>query len=490
MAELFLTTKQMKNKSLDQASITFTKERINYWNHTNLDSKNWERYRNYYKNRLLELYKFAIPKKSKVLEVGCGKGDLLAKLDPFPGVGVDFSSSLIAAGKKSYPHLTFLEIDACNFSFDDKYDYIICSDLLNELWDVQACLTNIKRCCHQDSRVLLNTHSNLWQIPRKLAAKLGIARPQLTQNWLTPKDIENLLYLSGFEVIRSSSEILWPFNAPIVSNFLNKFLVKIFPFSFFGLTNFLIARPIIAKREVEPIVSVIVPARDEAGNIKAIFERTPQMGMGTELIFVEGGSTDGTYEAIEKEIKIQKNHSMVKLMRQSGRGKGDAVRLGFANASGSLLMILDADLTVSPEDLPLFYSAWLNGKADFINGVRMVYPMEGKAMPFINMLGNKFFSFAFTYLLGQSVKDTACGTKVITKKHYEPILENRENFGNFDKFGDWDLLFGASKYNLKIIDVPIRYRDRTYGATKMQKWRIGYLLCRMVIVGLKKLKFT
>ena len=168
-------------------------------------------------------------------------------------------------------------------------------------------------------------------------------------------------------------------------------------------------------------MSVIVPARDEAGNIAAIFERTPKMGKGTELIFVEGGSTDGTYEAIEEAIKIHKNHTMVKLFRQTGKGKGDAVRLGFANASGSLLMILDADLTVSPEDLPLFYSAWFNGKADFVNGVRMVYPMEGKAMPFINMVGNKFFSLAFTYLLGQPVKDTACGTKVLTKKHYEPM---------------------------------------------------------------------
>lgn len=480
----------MQNNSLDYASIVFTRERIDYWNTKSSHSGQWVRFRGYYKNRLLDLYKFAIPRNSSILEVGCGNGDLLSKLEPSLGVGIDFSSNYVDEAKKNYPNLSFLETDACTFNLDQKFDYIICSDLLNELWDVQACLTNIKKCCHQDSRVLLNVHSNLWQLPRRLAAKLGIARPQLIQNWLTPEDIANLLYLSGFEIVRKSSEILWPFKIPLVSSFLNKFLVKIFPFSFFGLTNFFIARPIITSRTEEPIVSVIVPARDEAGNIAAIFERTPKMGKGTELIFVEGGSTDGTYEAIEEAIKIHKNHTMVKLFRQTGKGKGDAVRLGFANASGSLLMILDADLTVSPEDLPLFYSAWFNGIADFVNGVRMVYPMEGKAMPFINMVGNKFFSLAFTYLLGQPVKDTACGTKVLTKKHYEPILANRENFGNFDKFGDWDLLFGASKFNLKIIDVPIRYRDRTYGSTKMQKWRIGYLLSCMVIVGLRKLKFT
>lgn len=480
----------MQKVTSDKANIIFTKTRIDYWNSIDSSQKKWEGYRNYYRNRLVELYKFAIPRHAKILEVGCGSGNLLAKLDPSIGVGIDFSPNLINEAKKLHPRLSFKQMDACNLHLEEKFDYIVCSDLLNELWDVQACLSNLRKCCHEDSRILLNTHSNLWQIPRRIATKLGIARPQLIQNWLTPEDTVNLLYLSGFEVVRKSSEVLWPFHIPYLSSFLNKFLVKIFPFSFFGLTNFVIARPIISRREEEPIVSVIVPARDEAGNIPAIFERTPQMGKGTELVFVEGGSSDGTYEAIEKAMKTQKSHAMVKLMRQTGKGKGDAVRLGFENASGSLLMILDADLTVGPEDLPLFYSAWLNGKADFINGVRMVYPMEGQAMPFVNMLGNKFFSLAFTYLLGQPVKDTACGTKVLTKKHYEPILANRANFGNFDKFGDWDLLFGASKFNLKIIDVPIRYRDRMYGTTKMQKWRIGYLLSCMVIVGLKKLKFT
>jgi SAM-dependent methyltransferase len=480
----------MQNNPIDYASILYTKERTQYWNLKSSHSGQWEKFREYYKNRLLEIYKFAIPRGSSILELGCGNGALLGKLAPSIGVGIDLSTYFIDEAKKNYPNLSFLEMDACKLEIDQKFDYVICSDLLNELWDVQACLSNIKKSCHHDSRILINIHSNLWQFPRRIAAKLGIARPQLTQNWLTPEDIANLLYLSGFEIVRKSSEILWPFNIPFISVFLNKFLVKFFPFSFFGLTNYFIARPIITDRTDEPIVSVIIPARDEAGNIAAIFERTPIMGKGTELIFVEGGSSDGTYEAIEEAIKHQKKHSMVKLLRQAGKGKGDAVRLGFANASGSLLMILDADLTVSPEDLPLFYNAWFNGKADFINGVRMVYPMEGQAMPFINMIGNKFFSIAFTYLLGQPVKDTACGTKVLTKKYYEQILANRENFGNFDKFGDWDLLFGASKFNLKIIDVPIRYRDRTYGSTKMQKWKIGFLLSCMVIVGLRKLKFT
>jgi SAM-dependent methyltransferase len=478
-------------KSLPISSYrSYSKNRIDYWNNQNYNHYKFRSLRNYYCNRLLQLYKFYIPNNSNILEVGCGNGNFLARLNPSTGVGIDFSSKLIKEANALHPHLTFIEMDACNLNLDEKFDYIICSDLLNELWDVHSFLSKLKKCCHRDSRFIFNTYSNLWRIPRELAIKLGIVRNQLSQNWLTQEDLANLLYLSDFDVVKVSKEVLFPFYIPGISNFFNKFLVKIFPFSYFGMTNIIIARPRFLKKDNEPIVSVIIPVRNEAGNIAEIFERTPHMGSRTELVFVEGGSSDGTYETIEAAICTQKNHTFTKLLKQKGVGKGDAVRLGFEHATGSLFMILDADLTVRPEDLPIFYNAWLEGKADFINGSRMVYPMEGRAMPFVNLLGNKFFSLAFTYLLGQAVKDTACGTKVLSKKHCQLILANRSNFGDFDKFGDWDLLFGAAKINLKIIDIPVRYHDRLYGETKMQKWRIGFLLLCMVFVGLKKMKFV
>jgi glycosyltransferase involved in cell wall biosynthesis len=212
------------------------------------------------------------------------------------------------------------------------------------------------------------------------------------------------------------------------------------------------------------------------------------MGAGTELIFVEGGSTDDTYDVIEKAIK-NNSHRGTKLSRQTGKGKGDAVRLGFNNASGDILMILDADLTVPPEDLPRFYEALFKGKAEFVNGVRLVYPMEKEAMRFFNLLGNKFFSLFFSWLLGQPIKDTLCGTKVLWKKDYERIAANRSYFGDFDPFGDFDLLFGAAKLNLKIIEIPIRYRERTYGTTNISRWRHGWLLLRMVFFALRRIKF-
>ena len=226
-------------------------------------------------------------------------------------------------------------------------------------------------------------------------------------------------------------------------------------------------------------LSVIVPARNEAENVAEIFDRVPSMGAGTELFFVEGHSVDATYEAIATEI-ARRPDVVCQLHRQTGVGKGDAVRLGFARATGDVFMILDADLTVPPEDLPRFYEALVEGKGEFVNGVRLIYPMEERAMRFINFLGNKFFSLAFSRVLGQPVKDTLCGTKVLRRADYERIATNRAAFGDFDPFGDFDLLFGAARLNLKIVDLPIRYRERRYGETNIERWRHGALLFRML----------
>jgi glycosyltransferase involved in cell wall biosynthesis len=236
-------------------------------------------------------------------------------------------------------------------------------------------------------------------------------------------------------------------------------------------------------------VSVIIPARNEAGNIAAAVERIPTMGTGTELIFVEGHSRDDTWSQIQRTA-AEHPHLSIKILRQTGKGKGDAVRAGFAAATGDILMILDADLTMPPEELPKFYEVIASGKAEFANGVRLVYPMDEKAMQFLNLCANKTFGLIFTWLLGQPVKDTLCGTKALSRAHYEKIAANRAYFGEFDPFGDFDLLFGAAKLNLKIADIPIRYRQRTYGETNIQRWRHGWLLLRMVIFAARKLKFV
>lgn len=469
---------------------SYQRSRRNHWDAVARKMDSWAGWSRTYHERLTQVYRFWVAPGQRILEVGCGRGDLLASLRPSRGVGVDFSPEMMRRARILYPELEFIEADGHNMQMlEGPFDVIILSDLIDDLWDVQEVFEQLKRFCHPRTRLIINSYSRLWEPPLIIAEKLGAAKPKLTQNWLTVDDVADLLNLSGFEVIRSWQEVLWPLWTPGIAGLCNKILVKLWPFKLFAMTNFILTRPCPAKSSKVPLVSVIVPARNEAGNIAQIFARTPEMGSGTELVFVEGHSRDDTYSIIEQEIAAHPDRKS-QLHCQTGVGKGDAVRLGFARAKGDVLMILDADMTVPPEDLPRFYEALHSGRGEFINGVRLVYPMEDEAMCFFNFMGNKFFSLAFSWLLGQPIKDTLCGTKVLWKRDYELIAANRAHFGDFDPFGDYDLIFGATKLGLKIADLPIRYRARTYGSTNIQRWRHGWLLLRMLIFAAKGIKFT
>lgn len=475
----------------ETAQMRYSQSRIAHWDTIARQMDTWVGWGGHYHRRLTQIYQSLVAPGLRVLEIGCGKGDLLAALKPAVGVGVDFSREMIRRAARRYPDLHFIQADAHALCLDEQFDVIILSDLVNDLWDVQTVFEQIRPLTTPHTRIILNSYSRLWELPLLVSAKLGLAKPTLYQNWLTVEDIANLLNLTDMEVIRSWPEILWPLPTPILNTFFNQFVVRLWPFRAFALTNFIVARPRPQPQSMdkEPRVSIIIPARNEAGHIPQIFERVPEMGRGTELVFVEGHSKDNTYAVIEKAIADHPERPS-QLLRQTGIGKGDAVRLGFAHAHGEVLMILDADLTVPPEDLPRFYEALRAGKGEFINGVRLVYPMEKDAMRFLNLLGNKFFSMAFSWLLGQPIKDTLCGTKALWKSDYKKIVANRTYFGNFDPFGDFDLIFGAAKLNLKIVDLPIRYRERTYGTTNIHRWKHGWLLLKMVLFAARRIKFV
>ncbi len=470
----------------DHAGNIYQQTRLAHWDAIAKKRDHWNGMGRWYHRRLEDIYRYLVSPGQRVLEIGCGLGNLLASLQPAHGVGVDFSPEMIARAKKKHPQLEFHQLDAHDLaSLDGKFDAIILSDTVNDLWDVQRALEQARRFCLPHTRLILNFYSHLWQLPLAIVQSLNLASPMLRQNWLTREDIDNMLRLAGFESIRSSQEVLWPLP---LGGLADRYLVKLWPFREFALSNFVIARP--APPPVDnPSVSVVIAARNEAGNIKNIFERVPKMGSRTEIVFVEGHSRDNTYETIEREISLHPATPSL-LFRQTGIGKADAIRLGFEKATGDILMILDADLTVPPEDLPRFYDAIVSGKGEFINGVRLVYPMEKEAMRTLNFIGNKLFSLTFSWLLGQPIKDTLCGTKVLWREDYAKIAANRSYFGDFDPFGDFDLIFGAAKLNRKIIDLPIRYRDRTYGTTNISRWKHGLLLLRMVVFAARRIKFV
>jgi hypothetical protein len=364
---------------------------------------------------------------------------------------------------------------------------IVISDTLNFASDVQQLLERLARVATPETRLILNYHNTLWRPIFAMSEWLGLRQRSPAASWLSRDDVANLLELSRWECIKQQPRLLWPVRTPLLGTILNRWVAPLFPFA--CLAVFTTARLRSRSPNSTLSVSVIIPARNEAGNIEQAVLRTPSMGSHTELIFIEGHSKDNTWDEIVR-VQAAYPERAITALRQSGKGKGNAVREAFAAARGDVLMILDADLTMPPEELPKFYDALASGNAEFANGSRLVYPMEKQAMQFLNMIANKFFGVAFSWLLGQQIKDTLCGTKVLRREHYLKIAANRSYFGEFDPFGDFDLLFGADKQNLKIRDIPIRYRDRTYGSTNIHRWSHGMLLFRMLGVAARKLKFV
>lgn len=449
----------------------------------------------YYWNEISNYCKYFSHEDSSVLEVGCGSGDLLATIEGSRKVGIDFSEEYIAWAKEKHQgkNMEFLLMDANEIKLNEKFDLIIISNLIGFVDDIQNVFEQVKKVSHPNTKVIVQYYNSLWEPIIKFAELIGLKKKTPLQNWLNSRDINNLLFISGFDVYRNTKRLIFPLWLPILSFILNRYLAKFPIFRFFSLNLYSFAKPLPENNEAEYTTkystTVVIPARNESGNIENAITRLPKFGKHVEIIFIEGNSTDDTWEKIQE---IQKKYSAthdIKIGQQKGKGKADAVREGYKIATGDILMILDADLTVPPEDIPKFYNAIASSKGDFINGTRLVYPMDKEAMRFLNYLGNHFFSWAFTWLLEQRFKDTLCGTKVMFRTDYIKLTKNRKYFGEFDPFGDFDLLFGAHKLNLKIVEVPIRYRERTYGTTNISRFKHGVILLRMCAFASRKCKF-
>jgi SAM-dependent methyltransferase len=444
----------------------------------------------YYWNDITKQCNFFIHPDYSVLEVGCGTGELLNEINCSDKTGIDFSEKMVAVALAQFPNLNIVKMDAENISLNQKFDVIILSNLVGYLDDIEKVFNQLHSVCHPHTKIIINYYNYLWEPILKFGEWIGYKTKTPNQNWLSITEINSLLFYSGFQVYRNSKSMLLPVYLPLVSEVFNEILAKLPLFRNFCINQYAFATPHfnIDKVEKDYTVSVIVPARNEAGNIENLIKRLPKLGKQTELIFVESGSVDSTWNKI-LDAKAQNSQIDIKVIQLNENGKAAAVNAGFDLATGDVLMILDADLTVAPEDLPKFYDAIARNKGDFIYGSRLVYQMEKEAMRFLNLIGNKFFSLLFTWLLDQRFKDTLCGTKVLFKKDYLRLKQNRNYFGNFDPFGDFDLLFGAYKLNLCMVELPVKYHERTYGRTNISRFKHGFLLLRMCFFAARKIKF-
>ncbi len=464
-----------------------------YFNQAAESRIKYRKSKRYYWDSITEYCNFFVHNEASVLEVGCGTGELLANIRGKEKTGIDFSETMIEQARQQFPGLDFRLMAAEEINLERQYDVIILSNLTGYLTDIQQVFEALQSVSHKRTKLIVTYYNTSWEPLIKLAETIGIKKRGPRQSWISKKDMANLLYLAGFETYKQNTSILFPFYIPFLSNFLNKFISRLPLFNLLALNQYTFARPIALfdEKDVEKkySTSVLIPARNESGNIENAILRMPVFGKHIEIIFVEGNSTDDTWDKIQEiQRKYEKTHD-IKILQQPGKGKGDAVRAGYNIATGDILMILDADLTVPPEQLPKFYNAIALSKGEFINGTRLIYPMEKNAMRYLNTLGNKFFSLAFSWLLEQPIKDTLCGTKVMFREDYLKLAANRSYFGNFDPFGDFDLLFGAFKLNLKIIDMPIRYQERVYGDTNISRFKHGLLLLKMWWFALFKIKF-
>ena len=440
--------------------------------------------------------RFLIPEGATVLEIGCGVGDTLADLKPSRGVGIDLSPATIAVAKARHPQLELIAADAEDpatiDAIEGPFSHILLSGTIGFLDDIEETLRLLRRVATPKTRIIVSYHSRAWEPILWAAEKLGMRMPQGQQNWLSTSDIVNLLDLAGWEPVRREWRQLIPKRLFGLGTLVNRYVAPLPGIRRLCVRNYVVARP---QPTVEAVtvdgkpasVTILIPCRNERGNIENAIRRLPRFAPDIEVIYVEGNSQDNTFDECLRVRDAYPDWD-IKVMKQPGKGKGDAVRAGFAVARGDILIILDADLTVPPETMGKFYQAMVSGRGEFVNGTRLVYPMAPEAMRFLNFLANRAFARIFSFLLNQRFTDTLCGTKVLWREDYETIVANRHYFGDFDPFGDFDLIFGAAKQNLKIVEVPVRYADRSYGETQISRFTHGWLLARMVVFAWKKLK--
>jgi ubiquinone/menaquinone biosynthesis C-methylase UbiE len=452
----------------------------------------WRRYNAAYHDDDRKFMRFLIPPGKRVLELGCGSGHMLAALQPSHGVGVDFSEKAVERARLHYPHLQFVlgdvEDAATLQAIEGPFDYIVLADTIGLLEDIDGTLRLIHQLCSPSTRLIIAYYSHLWEPVLRSAEAVGLRNKQPQFNYIATADFLNLMDLADFEVISQEQRQLLPRRWLGLGPLINKYIAPLPGIRQLCLRTYLVGRPVRLFPERKYSASIVIPCRNERGNIENAILRMPRFASHQEIIFVEGNSSDDTFAECERVRDAYKDQWDIKVLRQDGKGKGDAVRKGFAAATGDVLMILDADLTMPPEALPKYHAVIESGKAEFVNGTRLVYPMEDEAMRPLNFIANRCFAYLFSYLVNTRMTDTLCGTKVLLRKDYEVLAREREYFGNFDPFGDFDLIFGAAKQNLKIIETPIHYKARTFGETQISRFRDGWLLLKMVWFAYRKLK--
>ncbi|HEY0284135.1 MAG TPA: glycosyltransferase [Vicinamibacterales bacterium] len=413
--------------------------------------------------------------------------DRVVHVDPLPGDTGMLLEAIDAPIKQTAASASLAEIA----SGSDPVDVILFNGNFNHATDVQGLLETVRPHMGRRGRVVVALYNSYFSWLFRLADRFGLRQGPPIITFITQADLSQLARLAGFEVVRMRPVAYVPWHFFGLGSLLNVVMPAVPGVRWLSIVTVAVLRPANTTGRERPSLSIVIPARNERGNIENALRRMPDFGAPTEVIFVEGHSSDGTWEEIQRVTSAWDGRAglRVRALQQAGKGKADAVRIGFSTATGDVLTILDADLTMPPEKLTRFYDAYCHGIADFVNGTRLVYPMEGEAMRYLNRLGNVFFAKLLSFVLDVRLGDSLCGTKLVSRRDYDRFVRWRNDFGDFDPFGDFELLFPAAVLGTGIIDIPVYYRARTYGTTNIRRFRDGAILFRMSMTGLLRIKF-
>jgi len=442
----------------------------------------WKKKSSYYYSLLVELFTRFIPPGETVLDLGCGTGEILNAVRPKVGIGIDFSDGMIKSASRKFPRHQFFASMLEHLAMRRYSGYVIMADVFDHVPDIWAVISELNRILEEGSTVVISTINPLWDPILKVAEKMKLKMPEGPHNFVLSADILNLLRIFDFSILEEGYVVFLPKRIPLISDILNKLIPRIPFLKRLCVVQYIVAKKAAAVKCADYSCSVIIPCYNEAGNIERCIRSIKNVGSHTEVIFVDDGSLDGTSDAARR---LMPEFGHVKLISYSpNKGKGSAVRLGIEAAGADVVMIYDADLSVPAEELLNFMLPLENEKARFTNGTRMVYPMEDEAMRTLNLWGNKFFAFILSWLLGQRITDTLCGTKAFFKKDYSRMKIRG------DKWGDFDFLLGAAELGLKIVEVPIHYNRRRAGVSKMAPFKHSLLLLKICIRGFFEIKVS
>lgn len=442
----------------------------------------WHEKNAFYHRKMTELIRGMIPPGGKVLELGCGTGDLLAALRPRAGIGLNLADGLTARARAKHPEFRFETVEVDEAKIDEGFtpDYVVLNQMLDYVYDVWDCFESLRPAVTDHTLLVMTSNNPMWGPLLRFASRIGQRTPESPRNFITNRDIRAVLELQGFDVVEAGMALPVPVRVPVVGPILNALLPEMPALHYLSSIQYTAAR----LRASRPALgcSVVIPCHNEEGNIAECIRRVPALGRITEIIVVDDGSTDGTRRRVEEAMRTDPRVRLIAY--DENRGKANTVRAGFEAARGDVLMILDADMAVTPEELPKFLKPIQNGTADFVNGTRLVYPMEGRAMRFANFLGNKVFCFLVSWILRQRVSDTLCGTKVLLRHDYLRMPRMGE-----ERWGDFDLLFGAARLKLRILEIPVHYQERRSGTSKMRALREVGLFLKACWKGWRMLRY-